>query len=499
MSNTFLASNLWCLQAALHHLDLQDHISLRLINHSVCKRATQQISCISMRLTEASSDEQLSQWHQATRQLQHVTSIHVHVAGKVTAEVFDSAMQLLSQSFNKVSELHLLGEDAVRYSWGLDAYKASIPTLQPLSHLIGNLEILVVADIAIANIAHDLENLAASEATGGRQLRRLSLQWSYPEDTLWFEFQKAMQQLPRTFPELQQLQVWYPQLVIKPLEAVDADAIADQLCGETGRPWSPPGDEHLVRSAMIAAVANAVMQMECLESMSIAYAPDMWESSMWVPPLGPCEPADAAGTAVVDATLDGGTLNSASAAVAAFPTLDHTGCWLLQHHGSLRELHISTETSCSISWRRPLQHLLLSSDHSRSNLPGCGIASATEQAAAEVVDAAIGHDALFTEWPRWIKSPWPLYSFRPDYLMQHVSRCQLRLRQTMNYGRWDCDVATLLGPWIDMKGLKHLEVMYSHYVVCAIGARSQPAISRVMLLLVAVRLEDLTCVHWVAY
>lgn len=413
-----------------------------------------------MRLTEASSDEQLSRWHQATRQLRHVTSIHIQVAGKVSADMFDSAMQLLSQSFPKVAELQLLGEDAVRRTSSFKPFPACIPTLQPLGHLMGRLEALVIQGMTNGDIAQDLLQLAASTAIDCRQLRELTLQWRYPSATLWSDFLKVVKQLPLTFPVLQQLHLCFPAFAIIPLDADSADDIAEALqdVDDDNEQDVPSGHQHLVRSAIVAALVNAVMQMDCLKVLSIQNVPDMWHWSMYVQPLGTSSPADAATAAIVNATIDGGRLPDASAAVAAFPTLDHIGCWLLQHHVSLKRLQIATDTGCSISWQRPPQQQQLNSDHGMcSTLSNSSTVSATQEGEAELVDACISHDTITTFWPDTVSSPWQLYSFRPDALMQCVSKCQLRLERDSTEHEYK-DMSDLLGPWISLKGLKHLEV-----------------------------------------
>lgn len=102
---------------------------------------------------------------------------------------------------------------------------------------------------------------------------------------------------------------------------------------------------------VVAAVFNAMLQLQHLEKLTITDLPDIWkvEAGALAADTGGRVALLNAGTktdggdARLSAVLDGGRLLSVSAAAAALSTLDDCGRWLLQHHSALSTLQISTE------------------------------------------------------------------------------------------------------------------------------------------------------------
>lgn len=132
-------------------------------SRAVCQRTTQHVPFITLRLCEDSSTDQLQQWRQATQQFQHVTSIHIQVASRLTAVIFDQAMQLLSQRKQNVTQLHLL--TAGRNSSYNSSGYACISTLLPVQHVIQHLDTLILQGIAFENLAVDLQQLTAASSS----------------------------------------------------------------------------------------------------------------------------------------------------------------------------------------------------------------------------------------------------------------------------------------------------------------------------------------------
>lgn len=90
---------------------LSHHVNLRQVSQAVSKHTTQHLPYITMRLAEFSSvllsNDQLQQWYQATRQLQHVTIVRPLVSSSVTAEIFHYAVELLLQQSVADTELQI--------------------------------------------------------------------------------------------------------------------------------------------------------------------------------------------------------------------------------------------------------------------------------------------------------------------------------------------------------------------------------------------------------
>lgn len=137
-------------QAVLQHVDITDHTSLRLVSHSVCQRINQHTPYLTLLLSEKTSISQVQQWFQATQRLQHVSSLHIHINSDISAEMFELAIQLLSQRSSNIRELHLL-ESGVAHS-AIITERASIPSLQHLQHLLGSLQTLVIQNISVKDL-----------------------------------------------------------------------------------------------------------------------------------------------------------------------------------------------------------------------------------------------------------------------------------------------------------------------------------------------------------
>lgn len=152
------------LQAVLRQLSSQDYASLRQVSRTVSKHTTQHVPYISMLLSENSSADQLQQWCQATSNMQHPSSIHVFLAGVISADLFDLAIQQLSQRNCPVTELHISASAGDK-----DNIAVCTATLQPLQHLLPHLHTLVIEGAAIRDLPNairsDLHHLAAEAAT----------------------------------------------------------------------------------------------------------------------------------------------------------------------------------------------------------------------------------------------------------------------------------------------------------------------------------------------
>lgn len=215
------------LQAVLQHLKARDHASLRHVSQLICKRTTPHVPHVTLLLHDSSSTEQLQQWFQAVRQLQHVSAVHVQVTGDLSADVFGTAMQLLSQQFKSITELHLMayaGDVTWRVDWGLATQaRGYVQSIKGLQHVVSNLQTLVIEGTAVEDMGSDIQQLtAAAVASSGWQLQKLTLnaEWRHPYYTfdavdestpyLGSGFANAVMQLPSAFPNLQQLAIRIP-------------------------------------------------------------------------------------------------------------------------------------------------------------------------------------------------------------------------------------------------------------------------------------------------
>lgn len=362
-------------QAVLDHISSKDHASLRRASRSTCERTTQHVPYIILHLSKCSTSEQLQQWCHVTKQLHHVTSIHVCVFGSISANLLNLTMQLLAQHFKNIKELHLLGVDDDSNNNNTKAGRsddndpaAHVITLQPLRHLIARLKVLVIEGLTVQDIAGDLQQLAAAAVArhgegGAWQLQSLTLavEWGYerqPEgqgdfrarlgrckQTPWPAFLLFWSSLLKAFPSLTQLNIQLPTWVLfefKSAGDVYERMKADSLCHQ------------FTKVATIAAVANLVLQLKHLKVLTLTDIPDVWGNCNGIsyrePAIGTAA-TGARGSGLAQPAVDGlhaclsnGLLPSLSAAAAAFETMDDFGCWLLQHHPALAELSVSADS-----------------------------------------------------------------------------------------------------------------------------------------------------------
>lgn len=210
--------DLVCIQVVLQQLSSQDYASLRQASRLLCKHITQHVPYISLMLSGSSTRSQLQQWHKATKRLRHVSCLHFYVAGEVPEKVFDAAMLVLSQhrrNSYRVTELHLLAASTINRH----IIKAVIPTVQPLERLLPHLQALVIDGITVESMTSDLEQLAATAATSGSPLQRLTLNAYWSPDIVelvdgcyWRSVITSMMHVVTIAPELQQLSISLPPL-----------------------------------------------------------------------------------------------------------------------------------------------------------------------------------------------------------------------------------------------------------------------------------------------
>lgn len=354
------------MQTVLRYLSCQDYASLRQVSQSVSQLTTQHVPYIILRLSEGSSSDQLQKWSHATRQLQHVDSVHVHVVDTVNKHVFESAVQLLSHPARNIRGLHLIGvkladdrhlRDQADSHLFDDPPRARFPatvsdpafiyTLLPLQQLIGRLQTLVVKGIGVEDVLGDFEQLAAAATTTGPwQLQSLTWDVAWTYSSFLFKtsaiFLSVVKHWVQAFPQLKQLSISVPPL--KPPTLI-------------GNYPDRPG----MQLSMIQAVATAVVQLKGLEAVTVTGLPDIWSEAVHAEVIDP------------EAASEGVDVQVA----APVTTLDEYGCWLLQHHSQLRDLHICTDpTGFGMYWQK--QHTpWVSSDVGGSSMASAGIDAAT--------------------------------------------------------------------------------------------------------------------------
>lgn len=495
-----------CMQAIFSHLECHDFASLRRVSRSICKETTRLVPFITLLLSQSSSAQQLTQWFQATKRFQHVSSVHIHLDQRVSASLFEQAMQQLSEERPDITELHL---QAVAYCSPSTRRKAWLTTMQPLRYLLPRLKTLVLEGVAIS-MPYGIYQLAAAAPAMGWQLQRLvisTLQWCHKRDIHWTELLPALQRLTEAFPNLKQLQLQLPEVDCQS-EAYatvyddKAAAAANILPGDVyearigGWPYDLVGnyvEGDLAEVAVVAAVANAVMRLKHLKCLTLSKIPDIWRRTPNSHTDDDGSPAavttaresTAEESASVDVRLNGGILPSVAAAAAVFDTLDHCGCWLLQQHLSLGSLCIATnETGWEMSWWRQSQRFtpdrdttgIISDSSSRVT-----VQSSSSTAAATLLSGStpMGRVNLATYDYTWahkgrekmantsstdgsinnsvkslcasFMSRLAVYSFRPaSFLMYHINTCKLELLAE--------DTNSLADLLAHMKCLKRFEV-----------------------------------------
>lgn len=214
-------------------------------------------------------------------------------------------------------------------------------------------------------------------------LKSLVLQaaWSYPQATPWSNFKPTLQQLTQLFPNLHKLDLKVPLLQYRfdIFPPVQAQHLQQRDAGTPGLPGT----------AVVAAVLNAVLQLPQLEALSITQAPDIWTVCSPLETVSHGTAEDIRQVAAVDTAFPMGLLPSVSAAAAAFDTLDDCGCWLLQHHPSLADLHIhTTDPGMGMSWQRQPDMQCQQEAANDDNTVSCSMLNVGIQEAAAAPTAA---------------------------------------------------------------------------------------------------------------
>lgn len=277
-------------------------------------------------------------------------------------------MQLLSQR-TALTELQLLAAGQDRHSTtDYSNYSSSscVTTLQPLRHLMAQLQTLVIKGVAAQNVVHDLKMLAAAAPAGGgwRKLQSLTLTapLSYNGSAhagRGSDFCHALKHITAAFPGLLELIIEAPRLTAPKATAVDIRMHSYQPSLNVNGEWAFTA---LAEIAVLAALANAVLQLRSLSRLVVTGVPDIWADEK--PTQVEAKAAVAAGPSILAAVnkpLSSGVVHSVSAAAALFGTLDDFGCWLLHQHPSLRQLQISLNTDQyerGMSWQRQVQQSL---------------------------------------------------------------------------------------------------------------------------------------------
>lgn len=464
------------LQAILDQLPLEQYHVLRQVSKAVCQRTTQHVPYITLRLSDSSSTEQVQQGCQLMQGLSPVGKIHIDIAVEVATEVFELAMQLLSQRSTPVTELHLLSF----YGHG------NVASLQSLQHLLPNLQTLVIRGITVDDLVRDLQQLAAAAAADsfeGWPLQSLTLEWN--NQCHWKLYSAAVQHLATAFPNLQQLDIRVPDIgfYLEPIPQLeDAAAMTENdlalldpkhlifcSCGLDSAAmyvfshpeYTPAAIEREAATAAVAAIAslaNAMIQLKQLQTLTVTEVPDIWRLRTRDDSSEPPVAAVAIAAAAPDTIIQAGSGLLPSAAAAAFSTLEDLGCWLLQHHPKLLDLRICTDEAavkgkgCSLSWQcnRKLQP---AGSHQTPLIAGSSNSSKLtpiDMSVAAGVEHYL-HRYSATDFADQLSH----YSSRPaDDVMGHISSLALKIVYS------DCLILPDLLE--NLKSLKHLEVSWIH-------------------------------------
>lgn len=111
--------------------------------------------------------------------------------------------------------------------------------------------------------------------------------------------------------------------------------------------------------AVIAALADAAVQLNSLEMLTVTNVPDVWKLGFQQMSAA----ARAAEAAVLNtmvaetcASYNFQELPTITEAATTLATLDDCGCWLLQQHTALQKVQISTANcQCTMTWRQQQQ------------------------------------------------------------------------------------------------------------------------------------------------
>lgn len=439
-----------------------------------------------MPLTDSGSATQLQTWNRVTQRLQHVTSVHIHLTGRIiAANMFELAMQLLSQRTNSIAELHLLAVNIEPHG-----SSATVASLQPIIALMPQLRTLVIEGI-VSNLPYDLYQIATAAPAEGWQLQSLVLKASWydlaeitePDEVHWWDFPAALYYFTKAWPGLTHLDFKFPSLKWHPLVSPDLPTAHD-LSTLIHESYDPPGSRcdyrqvQLAQVAAVAALANAVQHLQHLKTLAITNMPNLWKQGIYghelhtntVPSaLGSATTAPAPATAVIDDFLRGGALSSVSTAAEALFTLDDCGCWLLQQHPSLTGAAISTmdhESEWKMTWYQQQQQPQIPMLSNLARGQQTATASATEDKLTHAniscclevasydftgrIPASSSEDSRTSLTSRFIFQL-SQYSSRPAaWLMDKISSCSLKLYHE------DADgLAHLL---YSLRSLKHLQV-----------------------------------------
>lgn len=451
-----------------------------------------------MVLSNSSTPVQLQQWSQATQRLQHVTSIHVHVADRVSAELFEMAVLLLSQRRPYITELHLLAVDGT-LSTKLTHNQtiARIPSIRGLACLLLELKTLVVKGIEVNDLPEDLQHLATAATAGVWQLQKLTLRafWNLDEEAdplHWSSVASCVLQLAQAFPHLEELELQVPGLELDPKQSLlssSKDGAIDCLFDETVTAAMEAAEDavalltdetegkyQLAGVALLAVITTAALQLQDLEALRLHEVPNIWKPHPDLAVTSGLLQQLSAVTLSAFAADDDVDVEDSPICAIENTTMEDYGCWLLQHHSSLMQLGINTaysspdrvEAKWSMTWNRkqlPLQPQLLQqqtpnlacaldSSGGRTDVGSCEQAQVSAATVEQVTVSMMCHnwsisgtEALFGAFRRDLSH----YSSRPAYsVLSNISSLQLKV------GYWGS--FQLKDMLKDMKNLRHLEV-----------------------------------------
>lgn len=364
------------LQALVGKVQSQDLASLRGVSRSLCKRTTEHIPYVELRLCEGSTTDQLQQWRSATTRMQHAKTVTVLIHNGVRGDVFDSMMHMLSDCMN-ISSLYLYASNSHNSSsctsCSSSGSRAHVPTLLPIKHLLGQLESLTIQGVIFDDLATDLWQLEAAASAGlpggGWSLKYLDIEaiWSSASCSYSLPWQlcaASLMHLTKAFSSLTELFITIPQLdyFAGPLSTDPEPPSTPELRGSAGSVDSHVAGQ-LAQVAVVAALANAVVQLQSLEVLAVSKVTDIWCPG-W---MTGSETSSAAVTAAMvpssraafaDVALADGALRSTKEAAAAFRTLDDCGCWLLQQHPKLDCMRLEVTGSyggTKMTWNKQQQ------------------------------------------------------------------------------------------------------------------------------------------------
>lgn len=322
-------------QVVLHHISIADVANLRQVSCKVSMRTTQHMPYIQIRLSRNSTQEYVNAWSQTTKGLQHVQTIHIHMVGRIAPDLFESAMQVLSQR-GVVKELHLLGVRSHHRDTLLGESETSctacLPSLVPLCCVLGTLKTLVVKDLMVGHVADDMQKMA-QKASRDWQLHNLTLHLRQAIGTVsdMLHLSVGLVSAAQAFPHLQRYDIdvsgvrCSEDIVLNNPDTKELDAVSQR-------------HNQLLTTALAAAMAGSVRQLQQLKDLRVTGLPDPWSAdttpsaallAAWLPP----QKYEDVSPAVLD------ILQSVPFAEAAeaLCVMENLGCWLLQQQQSLQQ------------------------------------------------------------------------------------------------------------------------------------------------------------------